>query len=119
GIHFNNESDYLEGSLSADGRAIIFVARMKANAYYRANETERDIYVCVKQDNGTWGSPIHTGKVLNSPGDEYSPFLSADNKTLYFASNGRPGYGDVDIFMSRRLSDRWDQWSEPVNLGLG
>lgn len=119
GIHFNNESDYLEGSLSADGRAIIFVARMKANAYYRANETERDIYVCVKQDKGTWSPPIHTGKVLNSPGDEYSPFLSADNKTLYFASNGRPGYGDVDIFMSRRLSDRWDQWSEPVNLGLG
>lgn len=119
GIHFKNESDFLEGSLSADGRAIVFVARMKANAYYQAGEKERDIYVCEKRSNGTWSAPIHTGKVLNSPGDEYSPFLSADNKTLYFASNGRPGYGDVDIFMSRRLSDRWDQWSEPINLGLG
>lgn len=119
GIRFKNESDFLEGSLSPDGKAIVFVARMKANAYYRANEKERDIYVCQKRSDGTWSPPIHTGKVLNSPGDEYSPFLSADNKTLYFASNGHPGYGDVDIFMSRRMSDRWDQWSEPVNLGLG
>lgn len=119
GIRFKNESDYLEGSLSPDGKAIVFVAKLKANAYYRPNEKERDIYVCVKRPDGTWSAPIHTGRVLNSPGDEYSPFLSADNKTLYFASNGRPGYGDVDIFMSRRLSDGWNRWSEPVNLGLG
>lgn len=119
GIRFKNESDFLEGSLSPDGKAIVFVAKMKANAYYRPNEKERDIYVCYKKSNGTWSAPIHTGKVLNSPGDEYSPFLSADSKTLYFASNGKPGYGDVDIFMSRRLSDGWNQWSEPVNLGLG
>lgn len=119
GIRFNNESDYLEGSLSPDGKAIVFVAKLKSNAYYRAEEKERDIYVCVKRPDGSWSAPIHTGNVLNSRGDEYSPFLSADNRTLYFASNGRPGYGDVDIFMSRRLSDGWDRWSEPVNLGLG
>lgn len=119
GIRFKNESDFLEGSLSPDGKALLFVAKLKANAFYRAGNKERDIYVCEKKANGTWSAPIHTGKVLNSPGDEYSPFLSADNKTLYFASNGRPGYGDVDIFMSRRLSEGWSQWSEPVNLGLG
>lgn len=119
GIRFKNESAFLEGCLSADGKAIVFVARLKANAFYKENEKERDIYVCVKRADGTWSAPIHTGKVLNSPGDEYSPFLSADNRTLYFASNGHPGYGDVDIFMSRRLSDGWDRWSEPVNLGLG
>ena len=119
GIRFNNESDFLEGSLSPDGKAIVFVAKLKANAFYRADEKERDIYVCYKKSDGTWVDPVHTGKVLNSAGDEYSPFLSADNKTLYFATNGRPGYGDVDIFMSRRLSDGWTQWSQPVNLGLG
>jgi outer membrane protein OmpA-like peptidoglycan-associated protein len=119
GIRFSNESDFLEGSLSPDGKAILFVAKLKANAFYKPSDKERDIYVCVKRSDGTWSPPIHTGKVLNSAGDEYSPFLSADNKTLYFASNGRPGYGDVDIFMSRRLSDGWTQWSQPVNLGLG
>lgn len=119
GIHFDNESDYLEGCLSPDGKAIIFVAKLKGNAFYKPDEKERDIYVCVKQGNRKWSQPIHTGRVINSAGDEYSPFLSADGKTLYFATNGRPGYGDVDIFMSRRLSDDWKQWSEPVNLGLG
>jgi outer membrane protein OmpA-like peptidoglycan-associated protein len=119
GIRFRNESDFLEGSLSPDGKAIVFVAKLKANAYYRADDKERDIYVCEKRQDGSWTPPIHTGRILNSSGDEYSPFLSADNKTLYFASNGRPGYGDVDIFMSRRLSEGWTRWSEPVNLGLG
>src|SRR5688572_5949783 len=38
GIRFKNESDYLEGSLSPDGKAILFVAKLKANAYYRPNE---------------------------------------------------------------------------------
>ncbi len=119
GIHFNNESKYLEGCLSPDGKAIIFVACLKSNAYYRAQNHERDIYVCLKQPNGSWSAPIHTGKVLNSGGDEYAPFLSADGKTLYFGSNGFPGYGEVDIFMSKRLSDDWKKWSPPVNLGLG
>ncbi len=119
GINFKNESQYLEGSLSSDGKAIVFVAKLKANTFYRPEKDERDIYVCLKKENGKWSSPIHTGKVLNSARDEYSPFLSADGKTLYFASDGHPGYGDVDIFMSRRTSDGWIQWSTPVNLGLG
>lgn len=119
GIRFNNESNFLEGCLSADGKAIVFVAKTRSNAFYRPNDPERDIYVCVKDAAGKWGAPIHTGKILNSPGDEYSPFLSADGRTMYFATNGRPGYGDVDIFMSRRLSDDWSSWSDPVNLGLG
>lgn len=119
GIKFNNESQFLEGCLSSDGKAILFTAKLKANAFYRPNLPERDIYVCEKLENGKWSNPIHTGKVINSPGEEYSPFLSADGKTLYFASNGRPGYGEVDIFMSKRLTDGWTEWSEPINLGLG
>ena len=119
GIRFDNESKYLEGSISSDGKAIIFVAKLKTNLSYREDVDERDIYICVKKPNGTWSNPIHTGSIINTLLDEYSPFLSADNKTLYFASNGRPGYGDVDVFMSRRIGDGWTQWTEPVNLGLG
>ena len=43
------------------------------------------------------------------------PTLSADGKTLYFASNGHPGMGGLDIYMSRKLED--DSWSKPINLG--
>jgi outer membrane protein OmpA-like peptidoglycan-associated protein len=117
GIYFNNESEFLEGSLAPDGKAILFAAKFKANKFYRPEVDERDIYVCLKKANGTWSSPFNIGTTLNTASDEYSPFLSADGKTLYFASDGHPGYGGVDIFMSKRLSDNWTQWSEPVNLG--
>jgi outer membrane protein OmpA-like peptidoglycan-associated protein len=119
GINFKNESTFLEGSLSPDGKAIVFAAKLKSNVNYRPGVDERDIYVCVKKANGIWSTPIHTGKTLNTLGDEYSPFLSADGRTIYFATDGRAGYGDVDIFMAKRLSDGWTQWAEPVNLGLG
>ena len=119
GIRFDNESHYLEGSLTPDGKAIIFTAKLKSNVAYRPNVDERDIYVCEKKDNGAWSAPIHTGRIINSAADEYSPFLAADGKTLYFGTNGRPGFGEVDVFMAKRLSDDWTHWSEPVNLGLG
>jgi outer membrane protein OmpA-like peptidoglycan-associated protein len=57
------------------------------------------------------------GKQINTTGTELSPFLAADGKTLYFSSNGHPGYGRSDVFMSRRLDDSWTQWSTPINLG--
>lgn len=119
GIHFKNEADFLEGCLSPDGKAILFTAMLKNNIAYAPATKERDIYVSVKQKNGGWSAPVNAGKVLNSAGNEFSPFVSSDGRTLYFASNGRPGYGDVDVFMAKRLGDDWTKWSEPVNVGLG
>jgi len=119
GIFFENESSFLEGCLSPDGKAILFTAKLKENVYYKTDDPERDIYVCTKLPNGSWSKPVNTGKSLNSPGDEYSPFMAADGKTLYFATDGRPGYGDVDIFMSKRIGDSWTNWTEPANLGSG
>ena len=57
------------------------------------------------------------GGVINSTLEESSPFLSCDNKTLYFASKGHNGLGGYDIFMSERLDDSWTNWSVPMNLG--
>ena len=76
-----------------------------------------DLYVSFLQDDSTWSKPIHTGKVLNSIGNESAPFLAADDKTLFFSSDGFSGYGSDDIYMSRRLDDSWTKWSKPTNLG--
>jgi outer membrane protein OmpA-like peptidoglycan-associated protein len=46
-----------------------------------------------------------------------SPALNAEGTKLYYASNGRKGYGSFDIYVSERLDDTWTAWSEPVNLG--
>ncbi len=87
-------------------------------SYNPQNKTEdRDIYVSVQDKKGVWSQPINLGKKINTEMDEVSPFLAADGRTLYFGSNGRPGYGSTDIFMSKRKGSGWTDWTEPVNLG--
>ncbi|MGV3639835.1 MAG: OmpA family protein [Adhaeribacter sp.] len=66
---------------------------------------------------GQWSAPANIGPVINSAGFEIAPFLSPDLETLYFASNGHGGFGQSDIFRSKRLDDSWLQWSTPENLG--
>ncbi|MFC3810200.1 OmpA family protein [Lacihabitans lacunae] len=78
---------------------------------------DKDLYVSKKKGDGTYGKPINLGSIINSAGNEGSPFLAADNYTLYFNSNGHPGYGDADIYVSTRLDDSWTNWSQPINLG--
>jgi outer membrane protein OmpA-like peptidoglycan-associated protein len=57
------------------------------------------------------------GAVINTPKVEFAPFLASDNKTLYFASNGHRGFGESDIFYTRRQDDTWTNWSSPENIG--
>ncbi len=76
----------------------------------------RDIYVSFKQDS-IWSTPLNLGTTINSVGDDSSPFLDQDNETLYFSSNGFSGFGGYDVFVSKRLDDTWQNWSEPENLG--
>lgn len=76
-----------------------------------------DLYVSFLQANGYYSKPLNMGEGLNTPGVEYAPFLAADGSTLYFASDGLPGYGDSDIFVTRRLDNSWTRWSMPLNLG--
>ena len=78
---------------------------------------EEDIYVTLKDEEGNWGGLINLGPTINTKEFEISPFL-LDEKTLIFASNGHEGYGDCDLFISKRLYDNsWVLWSKPVNLG--
>ncbi len=76
-----------------------------------------DLYVSFKQSNGHFSSPQNMGSTLNTMYEEGTPFLAADNQTLYFCSAGHGGYGATDIFVSKRLDDSWFNWSKPLNLG--
>ncbi len=76
-----------------------------------------DLYISFPQADGTWSPPQNMGIDINTADDEFTPFLATDNQTLYFTSNGRSGYGEMDIYVSRRLDDTWMRWSEPENLG--
>jgi outer membrane protein OmpA-like peptidoglycan-associated protein len=76
------------------------------------------IYVCFLQPDGTWSEPKNIGKKINLPEyNQMTPYIAADGVTLYFSSDRPGGIGDHDIWMTKRLDDTWQKWSDPVNLG--
>jgi hypothetical protein len=77
----------------------------------------QDLYVSHRKADGSWSQPLNMGPDINTFGDEMAPFLATDNTTLYFATYARPGYGNHDIFITRRLDDSWASWSAPANMG--
>lgn len=76
-----------------------------------------DIYVSFLQKDKSWSQPVKIGAPISTEADEITPFLAADEVTLYFSSNRKGGFGQNDIWMSKRLDDTWLHWSEPKNLG--
>lgn len=117
GVQITNESRFLESCMSEDGNVILFTAKTPDNVRYQKQGDERDIYICFQTSPGIWSPPINAGKTINTSGDEFSPFLASDGRTLYFASNGHQGFGNADIFVSRRMGTGWTNWTQPENLG--
>ena len=106
-----NGMNQMEFCVSPDGRAIILAVQRKDT---RGN---RDLYVSLQRSDDTWSEPVSLGRVINTADAESSPFLAADGRSLYFTSSGHAGFGNGDIFVSRRLDASWGNWSEPENLG--
>lgn len=75
----------------------------------------RDIWVSHRLLTGKWSRPENLGEAVNTSGDESCPFMHADNETLYFNSNGHPGYGMTDLFFSKKVND--SSWVAAENLG--
>lgn len=78
---------------------------------------DRDLYVSFMLPDSSWTEPLNLGDIINTAAEESGPFLAADDKTLYFSSNGFSGYGGSDVYVSRRLDDTWTSWSDPENMG--
>ena len=97
-------------SLSADGMRLYFVSDRKGGY------GSYDIYVSRNLGNGKWSNPVNLGPNINSAGSELSPFIHPDNQTLYFSSDGWPGFGQNDIFYVKK-SGKF-AWEKPVNIGF-
>ena len=107
----NVNSDWWESapSISPDGSALYFCSN-KPGGYGGI-----DIYVSYKNKKGYWGKAVNLGPNINTAGDEQTPFIHADNNSLYFASNGWQGYGGSDLYVAHKKLDA--TWSKPINLG--
>lgn len=108
GRNVNSRAWESQPALSADGRTLYFVSDRPGGS------GRRDIYVTQRQDDGTWSPAHNLGTGINTPRDEVSPFIHVNGQTLYFASNGRPGFGGFDLYVTERAGP---QWAEPRNLG--
>ena len=75
----------------------------------------RDLYRSVLLPNGTWSEPLNLGRRINTEGEEESPVVSADGRTMMFASNGHQGMGGFDLFRCVRLEN--GSWSDPEHMG--
>jgi len=95
-------------SVSADGNTLYFASA-------RDSLTGVDIYVTNRDAAGKWTQAKKLPGSINTNGNDKSPFIHQDGRTLYFSSDSLPGLGGYDIYMSRM--DAKGNWSEPVNLG--
>ena len=98
-------------SFSSDGKTLYFIRGM-VNAQ---GKKETDIWTSTLKDDNRWSNPVKLSNKINTSGSEESVFIHPDNNTLYFSSDGHPGMGGLDIFMSRRQPN--GEWGDPVNLG--
>jgi flagellar motor protein MotB len=96
-------------SISADGKTLYFSSSRPGGI------GGKDIWYSRLNSKNQWSEPVNMGPSVNTEGDEMSPFIHFDGRTLYFASDGRIGMGGYDLYMSKMGKD--STWSEPVNLG--
>ena len=105
-------------TVSSDNKTLYFTSNRKGGL------GGLDIYKTVRDTSGEWSAPINLGEVINTAGNEKSPFIHPDKQTLYFSSDGHRGLGGFDIFISRLQKKRDKEkeqvektWLKPVNIG--
>lgn len=94
-------------SFSIDGKTLYFSSDRKGG--YGGKDIWKTVFM-----NGHWTAPENLGPTINTPGDESSPYIHYDDKTLYFSSNGHAGMGGLDLFLSHCTDTGWET---PTNLG--
>ncbi|MBE0646239.1 MAG: OmpA family protein [Bacteroidales bacterium] len=115
---FLNNINYSVGhpALSPDGNTLFFVSNQPGG--YGGT----DIYQCNWTETGWgWGTPVNLGPLINTPGNEMFPFAGSRNE-LWFASDYHPGFGGLDLFVTRFIEDNemtsgQSVWTTPVNPG--
>src|SRR4030042_1080053 len=113
-LNDNINTKYWEShaTISHDNNKLYFTSNRKTKTSFGG----LDIYVSTRDSSGNWGSAVNLGPVINTPYHEETPFLSKDDKTLFFSSRGHYNMGGYDIFYSTILEN--GEWSVPMNAGF-
>ncbi|MGH2667057.1 OmpA family protein [Flavobacterium sp.] len=108
-LPFNsNEYSVAHPTLSVDEKILYFASDMPGTL------GQSDLFSVKINNDGSFGDPVNLGKTINTEGRETFPFISADNE-LYFASDGHPGLGGLDVFVSK--IGNGNRFEEVKNIG--
>jgi len=109
-LNFNSK-DYSCGqaSLTPDGKTMYFASDMPGGF------GGTDIYKVERRGDGSWGKPENLGKPINTEGNEMFPYYDEKGGYLFYSSNGLPGLGGLDIFVSKIR--KGGGYTTPLNLG--
>ncbi|MBW6490268.1 MAG: OmpA family protein [Lentimicrobium sp.] len=108
-LNLRNDSTVTNGhpAISQDELTLIFSSDRKGG------QGGKDLWIATRKSaTDEFNKPLNLGELINTPGDEVFPFLKNDT-ILYFASNGHPGLGGLDIFKTVK---RNGEWITPINL---
>ena len=109
GDNINTKFWESHGTLSRDGNTLYFTSNRKGGF------GGLDIYTAQLQEDGTWGEPVNLGETINTRYNDETPFLTEDERMLYFSSYGHYNMGGYDVFYSMKNDD--GEWEVPVNMG--
>lgn len=116
GPAINTESGWeSQPSLSGDGKTLYFATVRENSIPDGDGNPSTDIYYSERQADGSWSTAKSIGETINTRFNEKAPFMHTDSKTLYFASNRKPGGGGYDIWYTKQKDD--GTWEKPRNIG--
>ena len=95
-------------ALSKDEKMLFFASDMPGTL------GQSDLFKVKINEDGTFGTPENLGNTINTPGRETFPFLNNEDE-IYFASDGHPGVGGLDVFVSKIYED--GTFGDVQNLG--
>ena len=109
-LPFNDKSfSNSNPSLSRDGKTLYFSSNRPSSV------GGTDIWKVAVNADGTYGEPQNLGNKVNTEGNESFPFIADDNKTLYFASSGKQGFGGLDVYQIDLTNGEATNLGKPVN----
>ncbi len=110
----NSKSWETQPSFSSDNKYLYFSSN-RAGGKGKKDIWRAEFFEQKGSGQIIWGEPENLGDSINTPGDEISPFIHANNKGFYYASDYHIGMGGFDLFSSQLKED--NTFSESVNLG--
>jgi outer membrane protein OmpA-like peptidoglycan-associated protein len=108
GTEVNSKAWDSHPCMSPDGEYLYFSSDRSGG------EGGADLWRCKRLKTGKWGKAQNLGNLINTSGNEKSPMMAPNGIDLFFSSDGHPGVGGYDLFMSKEVKNKWQT---PVNLG--